>query len=263
MSARRHHLSGLLPLEVWDVLIDDTPVYLLPQADQPQAVAELVCLLRGGRARRLRADSALPQLSIDRVVLAGGGPLARTRLAMRERGIEAELADEPLWIAEAGGRALLSTLCDPALGAVLDVGQTSLKLCFGGHRKRLPRPLGQVPLELHARDPLCQPGFRANTVAFIAGALLHQPPPRALVLALPCEIADDLSVAGCSYPWLAGDPTLVGDILAAAELSHVPCLLLNDAELAAYSVSLTRPPGAATLVLTLGLGVGSAYLPSD
>jgi hypothetical protein len=83
-----------------------------------------------------------------------------------------------------------------------------------------------------------------------------------LVLALPCEIEDDLSVAGCSYPWLAGDRALVRDLLAAAELLESPCLVLNDAELAAVSVDLSRARGAGTLVLTLGLGLGGAYLPA-
>lgn len=258
--AIRHHPHGVMPLEVWDVLVDDVPLYLLPQAEQPAGIAELARQLQAGRARRLRDSIPLPQLTIDQVVLAGGGCLTSAQTALQSAGFDARLAPEPVWIGEAGGQALLAGLCEPGAGAVLDVGQTSLKYSFQARRRRLVRPLEQVPLELDARDPVLQPRARANTVAFIASAFADTARPAAIVMALPCEIDDALHVAGCSYPWLAGDPTLVADILITAELADTPCLVLNDAELAALSVQLTHPHRGATLVLTVGLGVGAAYL---
>lgn len=248
------------PLELWDALIGATPLYLLAPGLIPGAIAQLVAQLAEGSARRLRAHTRLPKLVIDQVVLAGGGPLVATQAALCARGIDATIASDPAWIAEPGGRALLQTLHAEREGAVLDVGQTALKLSDRTGRLRLARPLDEVPLELDARDPERAADFRARTIAFISSAFRARTPPAALVLALPCEIEDDLSVAGCSYPWPAGDTALIREIMQTAQLGHVPCLVLNDAELAAISVDLTRPHEQRTLVLTLGLGLGAAYL---
>jgi hypothetical protein len=270
----RHRPAGVLPLELWDVMVGNRALYQLPHADQPAAIADVVVQLREGRARRLRPDAPLARLAIDEVVLAGGRALDDTLSALHALSIVARCAPDPLWIAEPGGRALLATFSNARSGIVLDVGQTALKLIGPRGRAHLPRPLDQVPLELHARDPALQPTFRANTVAFIAAALAGQPRPDALVLALPCEVADDLTVSGCSYPWRAGDARLVHDILRCAGLLDLPCWVLNDAELAALSVGLagcpapalwsqTTPRALTTLVLTLGLGVGAAALPRN
>jgi hypothetical protein len=260
MSARRHHAQGVLPLELWDVLLGERPLYLLQPAEIGPAIAETVRQLRVGEARRLRARERLPMLRFEHVVLAGGGALDEAAAALRALGFSVSQAQDPHWIAERGGRALLATVCEPERGAVLDVGQTALKYSDARGRSRWQRSLAEVPLELDARDPAQQASYRANTIAFIAAPLLRAPPLAGLVLALPCEIADDLRVAGCSYPWPAGDRTLIADLLRVAQLSHVPCLVLNDAELAAVSVAAQRPNTGATLVLTLGLGLGAALL---
>jgi len=240
------------------VLVEGTPLYLVEADQQPSAIARAVQLLADGRARRLLADTPLPQLVLERVVLAGGGPVDAVNQALLAQGFAAQVADEPRFIAEAGGRALLAGLCEVERGLVVDVGQTSIKVSTADARACLARPL-DVPLELHARDPRLQARYRANTVAFFASALRAPVPPAGVVLALPCEVADDLSVAGCSYPWLAGDRTLVSDVLQAAQLVDTRCLVLNDAELAALSIA-QQPNVRRTLVLTLGLGLGGAYL---
>lgn len=237
MNARRHHPAGVLPLELWDALVGERPLYLLRATEIGPAIAQVVRELSVGKARRLRAHEHLPKLAFERVVLAGGGPIDEAAAALQALGFPTSRAQDPHWIAERGGRALLATLCAPERGAVLDVGQTALKYSDARGRSRWERSLCEVPLELDARDPALHPGYRANTIAFFAAPLLRAPALAGLVLALPCEIADDLSVAGCSYPWLAGDRTLIGDLLRFARLSHVPCLVLNDAELAAVSVA--------------------------
>lgn len=259
MSAQRHRPARVLPLELWDALIDGEPLYWLPAEQKPEAIASLVCALRAGSARRLRAHASLPEVAFERVVLAGGADLGTTLAALRARGLDAEVAPDPAWIAEPGGRALLHALAANE-GAVIDVGQTALKLGDRDGRARRQRDLNEIPLELDARDPDQAPLYRARTVEFIASTLRARARPDALVMGLPCEIGDDLYVAGCSYPWPAGDATLIADILRSAGLERIPCLVLNDAELAALSVDLICAAHERTLVLTLGLGLGAAYL---
>ena len=258
MSARRCRPERVLGLEVWDVMVAEQPLYLVAQERLPGAIVELVRLLCAGAARR-RRGTLLPRLDIDNVVLGGGAPLEEICAELVRHERSAQIFEDPLWIAEPGGRALLSSLGAAPAHAVLDVGQTSLKLSVDGERRRLMRPLQEVPLELHARDRLDAGRCRQRTIDFLASALGAAPHLRALVLGLPCEIGDDLTVSGCSYPWPNGDGSLVQDLLRTARLQHVPCLVLNDAELAAASVALNAGVDA-TLVLTVGLGVGAAYL---
>jgi hypothetical protein len=261
VSARRFHAPDVLPLELWDVLVDGQPLYRVVEADQARSVADVVRQLREGRARRLRGGTQLPRLVVDEVVLTGGRELQGVLAALREQHLSVSIAEDPTWIAERGGRALLAGL-GYASGAVLDVGQTAIKYSDSRGRRHLPRPFDRVPLELHAREPALLVHYRASVIAFIASAFTGRPAPEALVLALPCEIADDLTVSGCSYPWPAGDAQLVGDILGAVGLADRPCLVLNDAELAAAAVGLGRAPSLSTLVLTLGMGLGGAFFPA-
>lgn len=260
MSVVRHYAPNVVPLELWDAVIEGVPLYRLPADQVPCAIATLVEQLRLGLAQRLRAGTRLPGLRVERVVLAGGGPLEAAKTQLCARGIHASIADDAAWIAERGGRALLQAFAPEAAGAVIDVGQTAIKYSDAAGRLRLERDLREVPLELDVRDCAEAATFRARTIAFIASALRQRSAPAALVLGLPCEIDADLTVAGCSYPWPAGDRNLVSDILRAAQLERIPCRVLNDAELAALSVSLLHKDDA-TLVLTLGLGLGAAYLP--
>jgi hypothetical protein len=250
-GVRRYHPPGVRALEVWDAVIDGAPLYLLPQPALPAALVELVHQLRAGVARRWRERAALPQLRIERVLLGGGGATEETRAALVQAGVEAELHPDPVWIGEAGGRVL-----SPG-GAVLELGQTSVKYSDADGRVRVQRPLARVPLESESRM-LDRAWLRTQTLQFLAGAARGRRRPEALVLAMPCELTDDLRVAGCSYPWTDGDPQLIADLLALAGLASVPTRVLNDAELAA--VAAQQRHGPHTLVLTLGLGVGGAYL---
>ncbi len=81
-----------------------------------------------------------------------------------------------------------------------------------------------------------------------------------IVLALPSEIDDALVCAGSTYPGMAGDGTLVADVLGAAGFARTPALVLNDAELAAVAARELVAPGARALVLTVGFAVGAAVL---
>jgi hypothetical protein len=248
----RYHPPGVVPLEVWDVLIDGVPLYLVPVRERAQAIDALVMHLKAGTAQRQRGQR-LPLLLIDRVVMGGGG--ANHDWVAQVSGA----AWGGSWdLAKEGGLQLGASLgADRTL--VVDLGQTAIKWFYGDRQGRVPRPMS-VPLEMHARH---DPSARARTIAFVVDALGQalqaDQRPDVVVLGMPCEIDDHLVVAGCSYPWPDGDRSVVAEVVAGAGLQASHVWVLNDAELAAVSVQVAGA-GAGTLVLTIGLGVGAAYL---
>lgn len=258
----RHHPDRVLPLEVWDVRVGGRSLYRIPAVDHAAGVADVVMQLRCGTAIRKRGLQ-LPRLPIERVVVAGGGAVDDVVGAVVARGIDAVAWAEPLAVAKRGGLVLARDvlgIADDVL--VVDVGQTSVKWFMNHRNGRILRP-DSLKMEVDTRaddDPV---GWRQRTLRFLVDAVdssfRELSKPKALVLALPCEIADDLAVAGCSYPWPDGDQTLIADLVAGCGLGDVPAIVLNDAELAAVSVR-EGGVGAGTLVLTVGLGLGGAFI---
>jgi hypothetical protein len=166
-------------------------------------------------------------------VLVGG---ATHTVTWPSTGIPAIHHPDPEACAEHGGRSILAAL--GRRGLVIDLGQSRLKLA-GTTRRSYPRDFTRIP---PSPRPVTHEG-RDALIAFVAAALreaAEDEPPHALVLALPCEISADGALGTCSYPWSAGDP-IVPEILAAAGLAHLPCVLLNDAELAAIGVAAHGP----------------------
>lgn len=252
----RHRDPRVVPLEVWDLVVDGVPLY---RADRGRGFGALL-----GRATEELIDGAaisesVPRFpagcrEIQRVVLVGGaaGDVAWT--CARVPAVHAAGADR---CAEHGGLAILARA--GKRGLVVDLGQSQLKI-RGAGRRVLTRDLERIPV---SQRPVDGTG-RAALVAWVAAALrdaVDGAPPEAIVLALPCEVADDGTLGTCSYPWPAGD-TIVPEILAAAGLADVPTWLLNDAELAAIGVAEQAPGAGTTLVLTLGFGVGAALVRS-
>jgi predicted NBD/HSP70 family sugar kinase len=247
----RVHPAGVVPLELWDVVVDGVPLYRHPPAAQGRATAQAVLALREGSACR-RLGQRLPAAAFSQVHVGGGGDVDAVVAALLAVGVHAVAVDDPVAIAVVGGFALArdAGVLDPI---VVDVGQTSLKWFSLSARGRQMRP--------HLPD-------RAAAVRWLASALTSaisasvevqkQWSCRSVVLALPAEVSDDLAVADCSYPWADGDRLLVHDVIGAAGLA-VPTVVLNDAELAAVSVQQQRPPCPA-LVLTVGTGVGAALV---
>jgi predicted NBD/HSP70 family sugar kinase len=174
------------------------------------------------------------------------------------------LPQSPLFMAEDAGRALAHGRGTCPL--VIDVGQTAVKLMLAGERGLFRRDWQALPAAESV--PCIQPAHRQRLRSFVADAIrsflqrTSARPPDVVVLALPCEL-DDQGVPGpCSYAGLEHDSEFADAVLAEAGLADLPCLLLNDAELAAVSArarwdSLLLPR---TLVVTLGFGVGAALL---
>jgi hypothetical protein len=251
MMITRVHPAGVVPLELWDVVVDGVPLYRQPTQAQGRATAQAVLALRAGSACR-RLGQRLPASAFAQVHVGGGGDVDAVVTALRAVGVVAVAEDDPVAIAAAGGFALArdAGLVDPL---VVDVGQTSLKWFTAVARGRLTRP--------HLLDRAAAVHWLAMAITSAISASVEVQKYwscRSVVLALPAEISDDLAVADCSYPWADGDRLLVHDVVRAAGRA-VPMLVLNDAELAAVSVQQQRPP-LPTLVLTVGTGVGAALV---
>ncbi len=245
----------MTPLEVWDVLVDGTPLHAIPRTEHfPSALARLTRSLISGEARSGSSSPFPPACrDITHIALVGG---AADTLDWPPDALPRLTIASPEHCAERGGHALLARLGQR--GLVVDLGQSRLKIAGPDRRWTHPRDYQQIPISAR---PVTDEG-RAALLTFFADALreaVHATAPEALVLALPCELAPDGTPGTCSYPWRAGDP-IVLDLLGAAGLTDLPTHLLNDAELAALGVAELPPPSGTTLVLTLGFGVGGALL---
>jgi hypothetical protein len=208
---------GIRPLEIWN---------RLERVGDPAQVLRVVETLH----REIRFDA----------VFVGGGGVTPAH-AQALASFPVRVCPDGAWVGERGG---LDLLCGE--GAVVDVGQTSIKVSWRGGRRRFERDWARLPFGPGlAADRV--PEQRARLREFIASAL---PPAGRIVLALPAEL-DDRGVPGpCSYLGMDGDMELVR--------TDAEVLLLNDAELAAVSA---RPESRGrTLVLTIGFGLGGAVI---
>ncbi len=172
--------------------------------------------------------------------------------------------EDPVFGGECGGFAILQAR--HLSGWVLDLGKSQFKLSAPGLRWIFPRdwkrfpPAGQVS----ARDI---PAQRRRIREFIALKLRRalvetSQPAQAIVFGLHARLSDDGTPAGSSYAGVRGDRNLVRDAVDLAGLENLPVLVINDAELAAWSVFLdaTLSPFGKVLVLTLGFGIGAAVV---
>lgn len=251
----RHHDPRVTPLEVWDLVVDGVPLYRVARdRGFGAALARAVDSLIAGDAVN-EAGEPYPAAcrAIGRVVLVGG---AAGDIAWASERVPGECAQDGEHVAERAGLAILAQL--DRRGLVVDLGQSRLKIGADTRRWVLPRDFAAIPV---SPRPIDDRG-RAALVRFVAGALrtaADVAPPEAIVLAMPCEIADDGALGTCSYPWQAGE-AIVPEFLAAAGLAGVPTFICNDAELAAIGVAARAPVAATTLVLTIGFGVGGALV---
>jgi hypothetical protein len=255
----------VVPLEVWDLLTEHGPLWQcrdLP--DWPALLLRAIEDLREGRARRAGGEPLPDECRRIDFLFVGGGGARRAGLVEVLAGgrLPCHISSAGAFVGEAGGFALLRRA--GLAGAVVDLGQTALKVSTPGRRLVVPRPLWRLPLTCPAEGTEEPRGALRD---FVAAAIRQVPGPAdGVVLALPCEVDDDRVPGPCSYVGLEGDRVFVADVLRRAGLSGVTALVLNDAELAAASARLSPhvPPDRTTLVLTLGFGVGAALLlPGD
>lgn len=263
VAPARTRPPGVVPIELWDLELGVGILWdRMEGGALPHALAEAVERLRDGTART-RSRTAIPALArtLGAVWLAGGRACSICARSLgAAAGVPVWIADDPTAFAERGARALVP---DAAALAVIDLGQSRLKLFVGGRRFEHARPWDRLPLRdgSVAIDPA-----RARTAlrrwvgeALVDAATRTGTRPDAVVLALPCELPDAPIPGHSSYPGLQGDVAFVPDVLARAGWCPDRVLVLNDAELAAVAAGLDpRTHGTPTLVLTLGFGVGGA-----
>ncbi len=242
-------LPGVRPLEIWDAPVAGQTLFAAQgRPDFPAHLARVA-------SRTCASDPARPSQ-----VYISGGAARREGLseALTSAGLNVLLAAEPVHAAAlAGSEVLPGCLC-------VDVGQTAIKVARRGHCTSIPRALSRAPLRDQVA-PSEQIEARASTVEFFAevfASLMRRcpPPPCAdILLALPCAIAPDGTLGECTYCWDSPDRHLPAELLSAFAGARVH--LVHDAALAAVAaVSDPRLVPAPTLVLTLGYGVGAAYL---
>lgn len=254
--------AGVIALELWDLELSAGILWDHMHGDAlPGALVDAVRRLREGTART-RSRTPIPALTrtLEAVWIAGGrAPAVDPSALARALELPVWRADDPAAVAERGGRALVPDASTPA---VVDLGQSSLKVFLGGQRLELPRPWDHLPILRAVAVELAE--TRAALRAWVAGGLAQATArtalrPDALVFALPCELGDPPIPGSSSYPGLEGDERFVTEVVAAAGWAPARSLVLNDAELAAVAAGLDpRTRGTLTLVLTLGFGVGGA-----
>jgi hypothetical protein len=242
---KRLKLERVRPLEVWDWPVDGRPLQAYrSEPGFPDALAEMVT----GVKRQAAA--------FTHVYLAGGGVTPALVNALEQAGFAVTPSVDPVFGAVRAGARLLPG------GAALsvDLGQTSIKLIRGGRAHRVERDLQRAPRRAEVPAAAWQ-AARASTVRFLAEALADAPAP-SVVLALPCELDADGVPSGSTYCWAQPDCMLLADLAGEAGLPPTALHVLNDAELAAVAADQDPrvPRTGASLVLTIGFGVGGAVL---
>jgi len=251
----RYHDPRVIPIEVWDLLVDGSPLYRFERnATFGGALAKAAEALIAGTAQTESGTPFPPECrSIGSVVLTGGGAkdVRWKANAIPARNIPQDFPGER------GGFELLARI-GSANGIVVDLGQRRLKVSHANHRTMVERNFNAIPISSRPTEAL----GRDALVAWVAATLLPittASKPDGVVLALPCAITSEGVVDTCSYPWTKGD-TIVNDLLNASSLTNVPTWIVNDAELAAIGLLAESRSSNATLVLTIGHGVGAALI---
>lgn len=238
--------DGIVPVELWDVL--DTGKTLFARRDEASFFASLasaVVAARAGTAMR-EIGERVPSLAWDTVAIAGGGvDEPRARAAFQAAGVDVALISTDVMFAVEGARALVRAI-DP-LAVVVDAGQTAVKASGPGGSVVRPRPsvddlAGEIAAAIRATADM--------TTSFV-------------LLALPCEVTtrpSGLTLGASTYATEGDGALLVAEIARRAALPSARIAAVNDAVLAAQVVAHRLANPESCLVLTVGHGVGAAWI---
>jgi hypothetical protein len=154
----------------------------------------------------------------------------------------------PQFAAHRGGHAWLRSHGQD--GLVVDVGQTSIKLSTAdGRRATIDRP-AHFPAVTVADAPPSNPVELGNHAKRWLKQLLGTWPAKGIVLALPCEVYDNLRLGNST--WAGWQGTYAHGMVPT---SFDNIWVINDAELAAVTARDELGP---CLVLTVGFALGGA-----
>lgn len=261
--------EGIVPVELWDVLVDGRTLFA--RREEPSfygLLASAVLALRRGEAVR-EAGGRLPAFAWEAVAMVGGAlDEARARDAFDAARVALDVvAADPFFAASHAFEALMESESASGNPVVIDVGQTSIKASGRERRVHRERRLEAAP---PSGDPVVRLAVRAAFVDQIAAAIVEASSgeaPSFVLLGLPCEVethGDDIVLGASTYPTAGAGSALVEEILARAGCASTATALVNDAVLAAWALARRSPcRSRARLVLTLGLGVGAAVVAPD
>ncbi|MES2597566.1 MAG: hypothetical protein V4662_19620 [Verrucomicrobiota bacterium] len=262
---KRLRPSGILPLELWDLLMPDGSIlwHHMQSPDFGERLHTVISQVWHGEAATQSEGKVSESIrGFHTLHLTGGGAPSVYEKVQRGPWSATTLSLETTFGSATGGRALLA---ERGLdGWVLDVGQSGFKISDASVRLQKPRDWNRLPL----RDGLTSadiPNQRAELRHSLAKLLMEMHEavgewPRSIIAGLPSRLDDQGVPEDCSYIGMKGDSALIPDAMQLAGMPDVPLFVLNDAELAAVSAqhefALMKP----ALLLTLGFGVGGAMI---
>ena len=198
--------------------------------------------------------TALAAAARPRFLYVGGGltelPEVRSCDPRLPPGTSLVWSAEGRFVGERGGQQV-----GGPSAVVVDVGQTAIKVSGNGPRRIHERPPRQVPPGQLDADGI------EHIRRVLAAELATTPSWAPVVVAVPGEVGDDLTLGHSSYGW-SGRAGLLGQLLPPGAATTRPVWILNDVELAAESAraEIAPAPGQACLVVTLGFAPGGAFL---
>ena len=263
----RYRAPRVTPLELWDLWVDERVLWeTMLEPGFPALLGRSIQALRRGEGRT-RTDGDLPQAvaGFDSLYLAGRRATeAPIRSCVSALGLPVVFAKTPHYPGQKEGLRLLEGF-GSTTGWICDVGQTGFKISCATQCMRFERELKRLPVRID--DPAESiPDQRRELRAWLAECVrafaTKAALPDALLFALPSRLDDAAVPEGSSYIGMAGDESLLIDVIEASGLNPRNVVAMNDAELAALD-ALAEPAlesQAKTLVLTIGFGVGAALV---
>lgn len=264
----RYRPPRVSPLELWDLWVDERILWECMATPQfPEILRACVTQLQRGEGAT-RSEGPVPKeiAGFDAIFASGGRSREPTlRAALQELGLPVAFSATPDFPAQAEARKLLTSR-GSTHPWICDLGQTSFKVCTAGKAQVYSREHSALPVRTENSEEEIREQ-RSEIRAWLYAALGHfrrlaARPPDAMFFALPSRLDDAGVPEGSSYIGMAGDATLVPDVLELTQLCPDLVLTANDAELAALEVASHRELDRAkkVLVLTIGFGVGAALV---
>ena len=239
---------GLYALEIWRGIAGGVPLshFQGRKAEYFLALREFLLQLYEGAASvegERETRNLMQAAGFERLVLCGGGaldPSLGAVLRSEELPFAVEIDAAGPYAAKRGALRIFDAM-GWRRGLALDLGQTQLKVMTAARDAVLTRDTSSGLREL-ITDGI------SRVIGQNGG---DGDPPDGVVLALPASLGSDGVARSANCPDLCGPVQTTFSGLFAC-----PCVVLNDAVLAAVGF----PPlaGEKTLVLTLGFGLGSA-----
>lgn len=262
-AAVRLRAPRATPLEVWRLLLPSGHTFSRAVKKQPERILEGLALLHSGGGQTQDGRTAHHACAGYEHLVIGGGRAVEVSDAVLAQGPTPFSRLPDRYIGEPGGLALAAQHgFPPEETMVVDLGQTSIKVSYAGQRCRLDRdrkmlPRGRVSSARREEQRVTLREFLADA---IGEAMAGQPPPLAVVFALPGEVGPDGTPGRSTYAGTEGYAALLPDTLVCANIKPKMVGVLNDAELASASAGLLPAAAGKTLVITLGFGLGAALL---